>query len=152
MIRMEDALAKEKLSAQMLLQVHDELIFEVPDDEVEKTLPVVQHGDGRRAAAGGVALGAAAGRGARRRQLGRRALSVITKEGKKMKTLLTVVGIIVLAMGLLWMGQGSGYIAVAGVKLHDQSDPMDLLRRRDRGCWPSPRHRRPAPVAKKPEP
>jgi len=43
MIRMEDALAEKKLSAQMLLQVHDELIFEVPDAEVEKTLPVVQH-------------------------------------------------------------------------------------------------------------
>jgi hypothetical protein len=26
-----------------------------------------------------------------------------------MKTLLTIVGIIVLAMGLVWMGQGSGY-------------------------------------------
>ena len=43
MIRMEDALAARKLSAQMLLQVHDELVFEVPDDEVEATLPVVQH-------------------------------------------------------------------------------------------------------------
>jgi DNA polymerase-1 len=43
MIRMEDALAQKKLSAQMLLQVHDELIFEVPDDEVTATLPVVQH-------------------------------------------------------------------------------------------------------------
>jgi len=42
MIRMEDALAEKKLSAQMLLQVHDELIFEVPDDEVPATLPVVQ--------------------------------------------------------------------------------------------------------------
>ncbi|KWV58772.1 DNA polymerase I [Bradyrhizobium macuxiense] len=42
MIRMEDALAEKKLSAQMLLQVHDELIFEVPDDEVAATLPVVQ--------------------------------------------------------------------------------------------------------------
>ncbi|MBN9581953.1 MAG: DNA polymerase I [Afipia sp.] len=42
MVRMEDALADEKLSAQMLLQVHDELIFEVPDDEVARTLPVVQ--------------------------------------------------------------------------------------------------------------
>jgi DNA polymerase-1 len=41
MIRMEPALAKKKLGAQMLLQVHDELVFEVPDKEVEKTLPVV---------------------------------------------------------------------------------------------------------------
>ena len=41
MIHMDDALAAKKLSAQMLLQVHDELVFEVPDGEVEKTLPVV---------------------------------------------------------------------------------------------------------------
>jgi DNA polymerase-1 len=43
MTRMEDALAEKKLSAKMLLQVHDELIFEVPDDEVAATLPVVRH-------------------------------------------------------------------------------------------------------------
>ena len=42
MIRMDDALAEHTLSAQMLLQVHDELIFEVPDGEVAATLPVVQ--------------------------------------------------------------------------------------------------------------
>jgi len=41
MIRMDAALTKKKLNAQMLLQVHDELVFEVPDDEVAKTLPVV---------------------------------------------------------------------------------------------------------------
>jgi DNA polymerase-1 len=41
MIRMEEALAKASLSAKMLLQVHDELVFEVPDAEVEATLPVV---------------------------------------------------------------------------------------------------------------
>jgi DNA polymerase-1 len=41
MIRMEAALAKAKLSARMLLQVHDELVFEVPEREVEKTLPIV---------------------------------------------------------------------------------------------------------------
>jgi DNA polymerase-1 len=41
MVRMDAALAKHKLSARMLLQVHDELVFEVPDEEVEKTLPVV---------------------------------------------------------------------------------------------------------------
>ena len=43
MIRMEEALSEHKLSAQMLLQVHDELVFEVPDEEVAATLPVVQH-------------------------------------------------------------------------------------------------------------
>ncbi len=42
MIRMDEALAKEGLAAQMLLQVHDELIFEVPDDEVPQTLKVVK--------------------------------------------------------------------------------------------------------------
>jgi DNA polymerase-1 len=42
MVRMEPALAASKLSAQMLLQVHDELVFEVPDAEVEKTLPVIK--------------------------------------------------------------------------------------------------------------
>ena len=42
MIRIEPELAKAKLSAQMLLQVHDELIFEVPDGEVARTLPVVE--------------------------------------------------------------------------------------------------------------
>lgn len=42
MIRMDDALAQKKLGAQMLLQVHDELIFEAPEDEVKKTLPVVK--------------------------------------------------------------------------------------------------------------
>jgi DNA polymerase I len=42
MVRMDEALAKHKLGAQMLLQVHDELVFEVPDAEVEKTLPVVK--------------------------------------------------------------------------------------------------------------
>jgi DNA polymerase-1 len=41
MIRMDGALTKKKLNAQMLLQVHDELVFEVSDAEVEKTLPVV---------------------------------------------------------------------------------------------------------------
>ncbi len=41
MIRMDDALKADRLSARMLLQVHDELVFEVPDDEVEATIPVV---------------------------------------------------------------------------------------------------------------
>ncbi len=43
MVRMEDALKKAGLSARMLLQVHDELIFETAEAEVGGTLPVVQH-------------------------------------------------------------------------------------------------------------
>ncbi len=43
MIRMKPALAEHKLAAKMLLQVHDELIFEVPEAQVEKTLPVIAH-------------------------------------------------------------------------------------------------------------
>jgi DNA polymerase-1 len=35
MIRMPGALAAKKLKAKMLLQVHDELVFEAPDKEVE---------------------------------------------------------------------------------------------------------------------
>ena len=42
MIRMDEALEKAGLAARMLLQVHDELVFEVPDAEVEATLPVVR--------------------------------------------------------------------------------------------------------------
>ncbi|MCO6184767.1 DNA polymerase I [Rhizobium sp. L1K21] len=41
MVRMDEVLATAKLGAQMLLQVHDELIFEVEDAEVEKTIPIV---------------------------------------------------------------------------------------------------------------
>jgi DNA polymerase-1 len=43
MIRIEDALAVEGLAAQMLLQVHDELIFEVPEGEVDPTIDVVRN-------------------------------------------------------------------------------------------------------------
>jgi DNA polymerase I len=42
MVRIEPALAKARLNARMLLQVHDELIFEVPAAEVDRTLPVVK--------------------------------------------------------------------------------------------------------------
>jgi DNA polymerase-1 len=40
MIRMDAALAKARLDARMLLQVHDELIFECPKDQAEKTMTV----------------------------------------------------------------------------------------------------------------
>ncbi|MHC2087091.1 DNA polymerase I [Methylobacterium sp. CM6244] len=42
MVRMEQALRAEKLNVTMLLQVHDELVFEAPEDEVEKALPVIR--------------------------------------------------------------------------------------------------------------
>jgi DNA polymerase I len=42
MVRMEDALGAARLSARMLLQVHDELIFEAPASEVEAALPVIR--------------------------------------------------------------------------------------------------------------
>jgi DNA polymerase-1 len=42
MVRMEDRLTASKLDAQMLLQVHDELILEVPDDQVEATIPLIK--------------------------------------------------------------------------------------------------------------
>ena len=88
MIRMDAALAKKKLAAQMLLQVHDELVFEVPDARSRKDAAGGHERDGRRAAAGAVALGAAAGRGPRRRQLGRGAL---------MQAALTIIGILLAA-------------------------------------------------------
>ena len=43
MIRMEEALTNAKLSARMLLQVHDELIFEVPNSEVDATITLVSN-------------------------------------------------------------------------------------------------------------
>ncbi|WP_430913146.1 DNA polymerase I [Methylobacterium sp. sgz302541] len=42
MARMEGALAAEKLDVRMLLQVHDELVFEAPEDQVERALPVIK--------------------------------------------------------------------------------------------------------------
>jgi DNA polymerase-1 len=42
MIRMPDALAEAGLKTRMLLQVHDELIFEAPEAEAERALVVVR--------------------------------------------------------------------------------------------------------------
>jgi DNA polymerase I len=42
MVRVPGALAAKKLKARMLLQVHDELIFEAPDAEIEKTEALVK--------------------------------------------------------------------------------------------------------------
>ena len=42
MIRIDPALSKAGLGAKMLLQVHDELIFEVPEAELDKTAALVK--------------------------------------------------------------------------------------------------------------
>ena len=42
MIRMEKALGAEKAEADMLLQVHDELIFEAPQDKAEAAIPIIR--------------------------------------------------------------------------------------------------------------
>ena len=42
MIKMPDALSNAKLNAKMLLQVHDELIFEVPEKELDETAALVK--------------------------------------------------------------------------------------------------------------
>ena len=42
MVRMDTALEAAGLKASMLLQVHDELVFEVPDGEVDRALPVIK--------------------------------------------------------------------------------------------------------------
>ncbi|MBO6814063.1 MAG: DNA polymerase I [Rhizobiaceae bacterium] len=42
MVRMDKALVDSSLSAKMLLQVHDELIFEVPENEVDRTITLIR--------------------------------------------------------------------------------------------------------------
>jgi DNA polymerase-1 len=42
MINLHRALHEEKLKARMLLQVHDEVVLEVPDDELSRTAPLVR--------------------------------------------------------------------------------------------------------------
>ena len=43
MIRVIPALQEAKLGARLLLQVHDELVFEVPKDEIDATITLVKH-------------------------------------------------------------------------------------------------------------
>ena len=42
MIRADRALARSNLGARMLLQVHDELVFEVPEAEIEPTAELIR--------------------------------------------------------------------------------------------------------------
>jgi DNA polymerase-1 len=42
MVKLRDRLVREKLSTRLLLQVHDEIILESPEEEVERVLPLVK--------------------------------------------------------------------------------------------------------------
>ncbi len=75
MVRMDDALAKAGLSAQMLLTVHDELVFEAPDERSRGDAAGRGQSDGRCAGARGEAARAAESRRARGAELGRGALA-----------------------------------------------------------------------------
>ena len=43
MIKIPQVLKKENLSSKMIMQVHDELIFETKDDEIDKTIKIVRN-------------------------------------------------------------------------------------------------------------
>ena len=43
MIKIPQVLKKESLSSKMIMQVHDELIFETKDDEIGKTIEIVKN-------------------------------------------------------------------------------------------------------------
>ena len=43
MVNVHKRLAEEKLEAQLILQVHDELIVECPENEAEKVVCIVRH-------------------------------------------------------------------------------------------------------------
>jgi DNA polymerase I len=42
MIRIQDRIEASRLLTKMIMQVHDELVFEVPEDELEKVVPLIQ--------------------------------------------------------------------------------------------------------------
>ena len=42
MINIHNRLKEEKLGSKMLLQVHDELVFEVPEEELDVLVPMIK--------------------------------------------------------------------------------------------------------------
>ncbi len=55
-----------------------------------------------------------------------------------MRNLLLILGLLALAIGLLWIGQGTGMITLAAVELHDQATPVGRIRRGARRPRPDP--------------
>jgi DNA polymerase-1 len=44
MIHIQNRIEELSLSTKMIMQVHDELVFEVPEEELQKALPMIQDG------------------------------------------------------------------------------------------------------------
>ena len=44
MIRIQDRLERSGLSARMIMQVHDELVFEAPEEELQGMISLIQNG------------------------------------------------------------------------------------------------------------
>lgn len=42
MLKVDSALKRENLQTKMIMQVHDELLFEAPENEVEKVVEIVK--------------------------------------------------------------------------------------------------------------
>ena len=76
MIAVQEALDDEQRATRMVMQVHDELVLEVPEAELDWARDGRAAPDGRR----GAAEGAAAGRGGRGAELGRGALRLESLE------------------------------------------------------------------------
>ena len=55
-----------------------------------------------------------------------------------MRKLLLIVGLLALAIGLLWIGQGTGVIKWPQVELHDQPNPVGRIWRRAGRIRPDP--------------
>jgi DNA polymerase-1 len=43
MIHIQNRIEELALSSKMIMQVHDELVFEIPEGELERALPLIQH-------------------------------------------------------------------------------------------------------------
>jgi DNA polymerase-1 len=43
MIHIQNRIEEQNLSTKMIMQVHDELVFEVPEEELQKAIPMIQN-------------------------------------------------------------------------------------------------------------
>jgi DNA polymerase-1 len=42
MLKVDEAIRRENLETKMIMQVHDELLFEAPESEVERAIPIIR--------------------------------------------------------------------------------------------------------------